>query len=51
MCIKTIPSIYQAGEMDLIQRIDSGITNMSKSVIAIAQKSKCPLTCPAHNNK
>ena len=44
----------QAGETDLIQRIDSDVTNMntvSKSFITIPWKFKCPLKCPVQNNK
>ena len=45
----------QGGETDLIQRIDSDVTNMntiskSKSLIATPWKFKCPLTCPVQNN-
>ena len=42
-------STLQGGETDLIQRIDSDVTNMntiSKSFITIPRKFKCPLTCP-----
>ena len=44
----------QCGETDLIQRIDSDVTNMnaiSKCFIAIPWKFKCPLTCPIQNSK
>ena len=44
----------QGGETDLIQRIDSDVTNMntiSKSFIDISWKFKCPLTCYKIINK
>ena len=47
-------SIDTGGETDLIQRIDSEVTNMntiSKRFITIPWKFKCPLTCPVQNNK
>ena len=43
----------QGDETDLIQRIDSDVTNMntiSKCFIAIPWKFKCPCTCPVQNN-
>ena len=46
--------LCQRGEMDLIQRIDSDVTNMdtiSNKFIAIPWKFKCPFTCPVQNNK
>ena len=46
--------LTQVGETDLIQRIDSDVTNMntiSKSFIVIPGKFKCLLTCLVHNNK
>ena len=44
----------QGGETDLIQSIDSDVTNMStilKNFIAIPWKFKYPFTCPVQNNK
>ena len=49
-----IGNIIQGGETDLVQRIDSDVTNMktiSKSFIAIPWKLKCTVTCPVQNNK
>ena len=46
--------LNQGGETDLIQRIDSDVTNMntiSESFIAISWKFKCPQTRPVQNNK
>ena len=40
--------------MDLIQSIDSDVTNMNtilKCFIAIPLEFKYPLTCPVQNNK
>ena len=48
-CFKARGFFYQGGETDLIQRIDSDVTNInaiSKCFIAIPWKFKCPLTCP-----
>ena len=52
--LKNFTSTRQGGETDLIQRIDSDVTNMntiSKRFIANPWKFKCPLTCPVQNNK
>ena len=46
--------LAQGGETDLIQSIDSDVTNMttiSKCVITIPWKFKYLLTCPVQNNK